>query len=368
MTSLHSQATIGNESYPLPPNWVVETLRAGIAIPAHPLALTDQLKLDDRKQRGLSRYYHAAGAKGLAVGVHTTQFEIRQPKHALLQPVLELAQETIVDCDERQGRKTVLIAGICGCERQAIEEARLARELGYHLGMVSLSALSNLDDQALVEHCRAIAHEIPIFGFYMQTAVGGRKLSVDFWRSLALIPNLIGIKIAPFDRYKTLDVLQAVTESGRGDKIVLYTGNDDNIVLDLLTKYTFFYEGRMESLRIVGGLLGHWACWTKRAVELLDTCKKTWDQQTVASDLLTLAGQVTDCNAALFDAKNNFHGCIPGVHYVLQQQGLLANLHCLDPKVGLSLGQREEINRVRASYPHLIDDAFVQENIDTWLT
>ncbi|EAQ78549.1 hypothetical protein DSM3645_26739 [Blastopirellula marina DSM 3645] len=351
----------------MPANWVVETLRAGIAIPAHPLALTDQLKLDDRKQRGLSRYYHAAGAKGLAVGVHTTQFEIRQPKHALLQPVLELAQETIRACDEKQGRKTVLIAGVCGAARQAIEEARLARELGYHLGMISLSALPDLDDRALVEHCRAIAHEIPIFGFYLQTAVGGRKLSVDFWRSLALIPNLIGIKIAPFDRYKTLDVLQAVAESGRGDEIVLYTGNDDNIVLDLLTRYTFRNNDRLQSLRIVGGLLGHWACWTKRAVELLEKCKQTWDQPDVASELLTLAGQVTDCNAALFDAKNDFHGCIPGVHYVLQQQGLLANLHCLDPQVGLSPGQREEINRVRAAYPHLIDDLFVAENRDVWL-
>ncbi|WP_207399375.1 dihydrodipicolinate synthase family protein [Bremerella alba] len=355
-------------NFPAPEPWVRESIRSGIAIPAHPLALTKNRKLDERRQRAITRYYHAAGAQGLAIGVHTTQFEIRQPQFGLYQPVLELAADTARNCDAASGSKTVLLAGICGDTKQAVAEARLARDLGYHIGMISLSSLSNATDEELVTHCRRIAAEIPIFGFYMQSAVGGRDLSPNFWRNLATVPNLVGVKIAPFDRYKTLEVIRAIAETGRSDKIALYTGNDDNIVLDLLTKYVIGEPQQTTQLRIVGGLLGHWACWTKCAVQLLQTCQATWDESTLSADLLTLAAQVTDCNAALFDARNKFDGCVVGIHYALEQQGLLDNLHLLDPKVGLSSGQRNEIDRVRSTYPQLVDDDFVKEHLDQWLS
>ncbi|MFI4874981.1 MAG: dihydrodipicolinate synthase family protein [Blastopirellula sp. JB062] len=344
-----------------------ELLRSGIVIPAHPLALTDERRLDERRQRALTRYYHAAGAQGVAVGVHTTQFEIREPKHGLLQPVLELAAETIADCDRETGRSSVLIAGVCGPTPQAVAEAQLARELGYQIGMLSLGAMPQASDDQLIAHCAAVASELPIFGFYMQTSVGGRELSIDFWRRLAEIPNLAGIKIAPFDRYKTIDVVRAIAESGRQNEVALYTGNDDAIVIDLLTQYETEVAGATVPLRIVGGLLGHWACWTQKAVEVLRQCQATWTTDQIPSSMLTLAAQVTDCNAALFDAKHRFQGCIPGVHYALQQQGLLANLHCLDPAITLSPGQQQEIDRVRAAYPHLIDDDFVRQHLDRWL-
>ncbi len=357
----------GSPSPPLPPSWVTGALREGLVIPAHPLALTSKRKLDERRQRALSRYYHAAGAGGLAVGVHTSQFEIRQPNHGLFQPMLELAAITARDCDEKTGRQTVLIAGICGETAQAVTEARLARELGYHVGMISLGALPNASDDALIAHCTTVASELPIFGFYMQTAVGGRELSESFWRRLAQIPNLIGIKMAPFNRYQTLDVLRGVADSGRADEVALYTGNDDNILCDLLTPFEVAGQSQKVRLRIVGGLLGHWACWTQKAVEQLNQCKSVRDLSQCPSHLLTLAGQVTECNAALFDVRNNFRGCIVGIHYALKEQGLLENLICLDPLAQLSPGQKEEIDRVRAAYPHLIDDSFVAEHLDQWL-
>lgn len=357
-----------NNGFPMPEAWVGEAIRAGGVIPAQPLALTDNRKLDERRQRALARYYHAAGVDGLAVGVHTTQFEIRLPEHGLLKPVLELGAETIKNRDAATGRKTVLLAGICGKTEQAVTEARLARELGYHIGMVSLSTLSSASDEELIAHCTAIAAEIPIFGFYMQTAVGGRELSRTFWRQLASIPNLVGVKIAPFDRYKTLDVVLGVAESGRSKEVALYTGNDDNIVLDLLTEYEVKDGDQSTRLRIVGGLLGHWACWTRRAVELLQTCKATWGKPAIPAELLTLAAQVTDCNAALFDVQNKFRGCIVGVHYALQKQGLLSNLLCLEHDIDLTPGQRAEIDRVHAAYPHLVDDEFVREHLDEWLS
>ncbi len=357
-----------SESFPMPEPWVREAIQSGIALPAHPLAVTTERKLDERRQRALTRYYHAAGAKGLAVGVHTTQFEIRLPKYDLFQPVLELGAETARDCDLASDRRTVLLAGICGDTRQAAAEARLAHELGYHIGMISLSSLKDATDEQLIAHCRAVAAEIPIFGFYMQSAVGGRYLSSNFWRELAAIPNLLGVKIAPFDRYKTLDVVHAIASTGRSSEIALYTGNDDNIVIDLLTKYRVGEPSQSTELRIVGGLLGHWACWTKCAVELLESCQAAWDEPNISAEMLTLAGQVTDCNAALFDARNNFYGCVVGIHYALQQQGLLENLHLLDSEIKLSPGQQQEIERVRSAYPHLVDDTFVQEYLDQWLS
>jgi dihydrodipicolinate synthase/N-acetylneuraminate lyase len=349
------------DQFPFPPAWVSERLRQGLVIPAHPLALTDARQLDERWQRALTRYYHAAGAGGIAVGVHTTQFEIRDPQHGLLELVLALAADTARQCDVAAGRQTVLIAGVCGTTPQAVGEASLARELGYHAGLLSLAALRNADDAALIQHCRTVARELPLVGFYLQPAVGGRVLSRGFWREFVEIPNVVAVKIAPFNRYQTLDVVRAVAEAGRERDVALYTGNDDNIAIDLLTEYEVAVGERTVRLRIVGGLLGHWACWTRAAVALLEECHAAVRDGSVPARLLTLAAQVTDCNAALFDAANGFAGCIAGIHEALRRQGLLANIHCLNPQEGLSPGQREEIDRVCRAYPHLTDEAFVHE-------
>jgi dihydrodipicolinate synthase/N-acetylneuraminate lyase len=332
-------------------------------IPAHPLALTRSRKLDERRQRGLSRYYHAAGAGGLAVGVHTTQFEIRKPRYGLYKPVLELAAETLAACDTASGRRTVRIAGICGGPRQAVAEAQVAREAGYHAGLLSLAALKKEPDKALLAHCQNVAREIQVMGFYLQPAAGGRLLSYRFWREFFEIPNVVAAKVAPFNRYQTLDVARALAESGRAGEVALYTGNDDHIVGDLITEYVF-PEGKV---RIAGGLLGHWACWTRRAVALLEQCKRARGRSAPAL-MLTLAAKVTDCNAAFFDAANGFAGCIPGIHEVLRRQGLLENVLCLNAKERLSPGQRAEIDRVYRAYPTLNDDAFVRENLSAWLT
>ncbi|QEF96616.1 Dihydrodipicolinate synthetase family protein [Stieleria maiorica] len=356
-----------NPDAPMPPSWVTQAIRGGIVIPAHPLALDPDGNFDQRSQRALTRYYHAAGAGGLAVGVHTTQFHIRAPQHNLLRPVLSLAAETARELDAASDRQTVLIAGICGPTDQAVLEAELARDLGYHIGLLSLAALPDASDDQLIRHCQAVARRIPIFGFYLQPAVGGRILSLDFWRRLAGLPNLVGIKISPFDRYKTLDVVRAVAEARRGNDVALYTGNDDTIVIDLLTDYEIRMNGYAKRLQIVGGLLGHWACWTQKAVELLQTCKSARQSDQMQRGLLTLAAQVTDCNAALFDAAGGFAGCIAGIQEVLFRQGLLRSPRCLDPDERLSPGQREEIDRVYNAYPHLTDDEFVTRNLDAWL-
>jgi dihydrodipicolinate synthase/N-acetylneuraminate lyase len=353
--------------FPQPPGWVKAKLREGQVIPAHPLALTVARKLDEVRQRALTRYYHAAGAGGVAVGVHTTQFAIRDAKHKLLEPVLRLAVETLVRRDAETHRKTVRIAGICGRRKQAVAEAKLARDLGYHAGLLSLGALRNATDEKLITHCQTVAQELPLFGFYLQPAAGGRPLSLKFWRHFVEIPNVVAVKIAPFNRYQTLDVLRALAESGRADQIALYTGNDDNIVADLLTEYSFFAAKGEVRLQIVGGLLGQWACWTLRAVELLDHCKRARAKRKIPSSLLTLGAQITDCNAALFDAANGFAGCVPGIHEVLTRQGLLKGTWCLDPKEALSRGQSKEIERVSEAYPQLNDDGFVREHLSEWL-
>jgi dihydrodipicolinate synthase/N-acetylneuraminate lyase len=343
---------------PMPAPEVLEALRAGQVIPAHPLALTAQRRLDERAQRALTRYYAAAGAGGIAVGVHTTQFAIREA--GLLRPVLELAAQTAREAP----RRLIRIAGICGPTPQAVAEATLARDLGYDIGLLSLSALRAADDATLLSHARAVAQVLPLFGFYLQPAVGGRVLSFAFWRRFVEIPNVVAIKLAPFNRYQTLDVVRAVADSGRAGEIALYTGNDDNIVLDLLTEHRF----GATSLRIVGGLLGHWAVWTRRAVELLDEAHRiTAGGGPIPPAMLARAVEVTDANAAFFDAANGFAGCIAGIHEVLRRQGLLAGIWCLDPREGLSPGQREEIDRVLSAYPHLSDDAFVREHRDEWL-
>jgi dihydrodipicolinate synthase/N-acetylneuraminate lyase len=354
-------------SYPLPPQFVIDALREGMVIPAHPLALTAQRQFDERHQRALTRYYHAAGAGGIAVGVHATQFEIRRPEHGLFKPVLELAAETITACDAAAGRQTVRIAGITGRTKQAVQEARFACDQGYHAGLLSLAAFDGADDDTMIEHSQAIAHEIPLFGFYLQPAAGGRVLSRAFWRRFVEIPNVIAIKIAPFNRYQTLDVIHAVAEAGRAGDIALYTGNDDNIVIDLLTDYVVPNARGEVKLSIVGGLLGHWACWTQKAVEIFQRCRTQRENGAISSDLLTLAAQVTDCNAAIFDAAHQFAGVIPGVNEVLRRQGLMESALSLKAEETLSPGQAEEIDRVYRAYPHLNDDGFVRENLARWL-
>jgi len=344
-----------------------EVLRQGVVIPASPLALDAQRRWDERRQRALWRYYIAAGAGGIAVGVHTTQFAIRDPQIGLFRPLLELACEEFDRADATRNEPLVRIAGVCGDTPQALSEAELARAMGFHAGLLSLSALKEADDDTLIAHCQRVAEVIPLVGFYLQPAVGGRVLSYRFWRRFAEIENVVAIKIAPFNRYQTLDVVRAIAEAERDD-IALYTGNDDNIVLDLLTPYRFNVGGKQVERRIVGGLLGHWAVWTKRAVELLERCHVAAQQPAIPADLLRLAIEVTDCNAAFFDAANGFRGCIAGIHEVLRRQGLLEGIWCLDPNETLSPGQADEIDRVYRSYPHLNDDAFVAEHLHEWLS
>ena len=339
-----------------------------MVIPAHPLALTAARKLDERRQRALTRYYLDAGAGGVAVGVHTTQFAIRNPRFALYRPVLALAAETVAEWERRRGRRILRVAGLVGRTRQALAEARIARDLGYHLGLLSLGALSRTTDAELIAHCRAVAEGIPLMGFYLQPAAGGRELSYRFWRRFVEIENVVGIKVAPFNRYATLDVIRAVADAGREREVALYTGNDDNIVADLLTAYRVRRRRRdgYATLRMVGGLLGHWAYWTRSAVSLLGRVRWLGRGESLA-DLLRLGAETTDANGAIFDAANHFRGCIPGIHEILRRQGLLRGRWCLDPAEELSPGQMAEIDRVLAAYPHLTDDEFVRANLDRWL-
>lgn len=350
-------------------------LRRGLVIPAHPLALTPGRALDERRQRALTRYYLDAGAGGLAVGVHTTQFAIRLPRHGLLRPVLELAGETVREWELHHPRRPrpVLIAGIVGDTSQAVAEARLARELGYHAGLLGLGALARATDRELVEHARIVGREIPLMGFYLQPAVGGRTLGYSFWRRFVELDRVVAIKIAPFNRYATGDVARAVADAGRVREIALYTGNDDSIVVDLLSVFPVLAPGarRARRVRMVGGLLGHWAFWTSKAVALLRRTHHLVRGSRLGgrapAGLLGLGTQITDANGAIFDAINGFRGCIPGIHEVLRRQGLLRGRWCLDPAEELSPGQGREIDRVLAAYPHLADDEFVRRHLDEWM-
>ncbi|HUU16091.1 MAG TPA: dihydrodipicolinate synthase family protein [Sedimentisphaerales bacterium] len=349
---------------------IIDTLRSGCVIPAHPLALKPDRKLDERRQKVLTRYYLASGAGGLAIGVHTTQFAIHDPKIGLYQPVLELAIETArtfaVSADLGE---PIMIAGIVGDTKHAVKEAGLARSLGYHLGLLSLTALRGKSIDELVDHAREVAQIIPVMGFYLQEVISQMVLPIEFWQKLVEIPNVLAIKIAPFNRYQTLDVLEAVAHSGRAGEVALYTGNDDNIISDLLTRYDFNVNGRLVSLHIVGGLLGQWACWTRRAVEYLAQIKTIHGSGTqVPQKMLTLANQLTLANKAIFDADNHFAGCIPGISYVLKQQGLLKELSTLNPDEQLSPGQADKIDKIRRDYPHLTDDDFVKDNLHKWLS
>ena len=342
-----------------------DSLARGVVIPAHPLALTAQRRLDERHQRALTRYYLDAGAGGLAVGVHTTQFEIRQPEHGLYRPVLELAAETARAWRSDSPAPIALVAGAIGPTAQAVAEAEVAASLGYDVVLLSLGALRDASDEELIVHCRAVAEVLPLFGFYLQPAVGGRVLGYRFWRAFAEIERAWAIKIAPFDRYRTLDVVRAVGDSGRTD-LALYTGNDDAIVADLVTPFPG--AGGATSRRIVGGLLGQWAVWTHSAVRLLDRARAARESAHIDAQLLRDGAALTDANAAIFDAPNAFAGCIPGIHEVLRRQGLLRGTWCLDPHETLSPGQADEIARVQRAYPELADDGFVAERLESWLT
>jgi hypothetical protein len=343
------------------PQAVLDTLRRGTVIPAHPLALGGSRELDAVSQRALSRYYIDAGAGGLAVGVHTTQFQIREA--GLYRPVLELAAETT-----RNWSRTpiVMIAGVMGRTAQAVAEGRVARDLGYHAALLGLAAMREATEDELIGHCSAVAAEIPLVGFYLQTAVGGTKLSRTFWTRFAAIENVVAIKVAPFNRYRTLDVMHGVVAAGAEDRITLYTGNDDHIVADLTLPFFVKAGGREATLRFRGGLLGHWSVWVKAAVGLLERIHALPHGAPVPADLLALDAAVTDCNAAIFDVDNEFRGCIAGCHYILNRQGLMRTIHCLDPQEGLSPGQAARIDELYRLYPHLTDDSFVAANLMRW--
>jgi len=338
-------------------------LRQGCAIPAHPLALDDDGRFDQRHQRALTRYYLDAGVRGLAVGVHSTEFAIREA--GLLAPVLELAAETMTDWARHS---TLLIAGACGPTSQAVAEAELAAQLGYHAVLLNPGGLGDADEQALLDRTRAVAEVLPVVGFYLQTSVGGRYLSPEFWTRMALIPQVLAIKVAPFDRYQTLDVARGIHQAGRADDLALYTGNDDNIVVDLLTSFDFGDGEDRHRVDVRGGLLGQWGVWAAKAVELLAMARRARaGESDLYPALLALSGRLTDANSALFDARGSFRGCIPGIKQVLKDQGLLSSTRCLDANEVLSPGQHADIDRVRREHTELTDDAFVAEHLDRWL-
>lgn len=341
-------------------------LHEGAFIPAIPLALNADREFDVRRQRAVVRYYLNAGAGGIAVAVHTTQFDIRRPDIGLLEPVLRVTAEEIAAYEKKSRRTVVRVAGVCGPAEQAVSEARLAGSLEYDAVLLSPSGLGGLTEREMAERTRSVAAEMPVIGFYLQSAVGGRRFSFDYWRALADIPHVVALKCAPFDRYRTLDLVRGCAFSNRSDQVALYTGNDDNMVVDLLTRYSFREGGREVTARFAGGLLGHWSVWTRASVRLFERLKRCRGREEIPGELLTLAAQITDCNGAFFDAANGFAGCIPGVHEVLRRQGLLDGVWCLNPNEALSPGQSEEIDRVYRMYPHLNDDEFVRQNIADW--
>ncbi|GAT88816.1 dihydrodipicolinate synthetase [Paenarthrobacter nicotinovorans] len=344
------------------PSAIAEVIRAGAVLPAHPLALDASRRLDPVRQSALTRYYIDAGADGIAIGVHTTQFGIRQ--HGLYEPVLKLAAETARSWTDRP---FALIAGVTGQTAQATIEAETAKYIGYHAVLLNVAALKGRPEQEILKHCREIAAIMPVIGFSLLPEVGGFHLSYDFWREFAAIDNVIAIKMAPFNRYRTLDIVRAVVDARAEDRVTLYTGNDDHIVLDLLAPYRIRRDGEEVNLRVRGGLLGHWSVWTREAVSLLRQIHELPDDAAVPAELLALDSVVTDCNGAIYDALNDFRGCIPGCMEVLRRQGLLDGTWCLDPDEVLSPGQLDEIDRVYRQHPTMHDDEFVKENLQRWL-
>lgn len=352
------------------PSAILDTVRRGTVIPATPLALNSRRQFDERRQRALMRYYIDAGVGGIAVGMHFTQFEIRAPGIDLYEPVLRICAEEMDSWSSQNagGRPIVKVAGISGRTESALEQARMAKDLGYHFAIASMAAFRGSMEQEMLHHMRQLAEVMPVFGFYLLTGVGGIHLPYSFWRELVEIENVVGIKIAPFDRYGTIDVTRALADSGRDEHITLYTGNDDSILYDFITPYRYGPAETARTVRIRGGLLGQWGCWTKRAVELHARLLRIVDgEEAVTPEFLTLSAQVTDANAALFDPAHNYAGSIPGVNEVLRRQGLLEGIWTLKREEVLSPGQAEEIDRVCAAYPHLTDDEFVAENLERWL-
>jgi len=352
-------------SRPIPPKGVLRRLREGVVIPAHPLALNSQRKLDERRQRALTLYYLSAGAGGIAVGVHTTQFKVHDPQVGLYRPLLQIASEAVDSCRTLTGGEVIKVAGVVGKTERAVEEAKIASQMGYHAALVSMP--KGLGMGEMVEHLKAISREIAVFGFYLQPAVGGIFLPSSFWRRAAEeVENLVAIKVAPFNRYYTLDVVRGIAEAGRAGEVALYTGNDDSIVQDLVTPFSTRVKGETITVRIVGGLLGQWAYWTERAVGLFNLIKGL-PKDSVPREVLSLGTQITDANGAVFDASNSFSGVIPGTMEVLRRSGLVESRLTLDPQEDLSPGQGEEIDRIYVAYPHLRDDPFVEENLGVWL-
>ena len=346
-------------------NAVLEIFRKGTVIPAMPLALNEKREFDQPAQEALTRYYMDAGAGGIAVGVHSTQFAIRE--HGLFEKVLQCVSDAADDWGQKTGNAVFKISGACGKTAQAVAEAQFAKGAGYHAAMLSLAAMKGSGISEMIDHCAKVAEQIPLVGFYLQTAVGGPELPYSFWKEFMKIPNVVGIKVAPFNRYKTFDVVRALCEAGKENDITLYTGNDDTIVTDLMTEYKIQCNGTYKKVRIKGGLLGHWCVWTQKAVTLLDEIHALVENgKDIPPELLTRGMEITDCNAVFFDAAHNFAGCIPGIHEVLRRQGLLKGAWCLDPNEVLSPGQSEEISRVYEAYPHLNDDDFVNSNIEKW--
>ncbi len=344
----------------------LEILKKGTVIPATPLVLDENREIDEKGIRLLMKYYLNCGVGGIATAVHTTQFEIRKPEIALFDPILKIVSEEIDGFEKKNNKVIVKVAGVCGAAEQAVREAETAKKYGYDAVLLSPGGLNSLSEAELIERTARVAEIMPVIGFYLQTAVGGRVFSYDYWEKICATENVAAIKCASFNRYQTLDVVRAAAMSERSGEITLYTGNDDNIVIDLLTEYSFDKNGKTVKRGFDGGLLGHWSVWTKKAVEIFNRIKEEKGKDAVSKEMLTLAAQVTDSNGAFFDTANNFSGCIPGLHEVLRRQGLMKNIYCLNPEETLSKGQAEEIDRVYRAYPHLNDDKFIADNIEAW--
>lgn len=345
---------------------IIQNLQDGCVIPAIPLALTEERSFDMQRQRVLLRYYLEAGADGIAAAVHTTQFEIRKPEYSLLKPILQVTSEEIDYYQKETGKTILKIAGVCGRTEQAVEEASLARSLGFDAVLLSPGGLDDLSEKALIERTENVADLIPVIGFCLQPAVGGRIFSYSYWQAVCEIDNVIAIKSAPFNRYLTLDLVKAAALSKRSRDIALYTGNDDNILFDLLTPFRFHLNGVCYEKRFAGGLLGQWSVWTHTAAALFSEIKQALHKEEIPVRLLTLAAQVTHANAAIFDQAGQFAGCIPGIHEILRRQGLLKGIWCLNPAETLSEGQSERITEICDNYAFLTDDAFVTENLARW--
>ena len=344
----------------------LQKLKNGTVIPATPLALDENRHFDEKGQRLLMNYYLNCGVGGIATAVHTTQFEIRKPEIALFEPVLKLVSEEIDRFEKKNGTVIVKVAGVCGKTEQAVEEAKLAKKYGFDAVLLSPGGLNDQTEDYMVDRTKAVAEIMPVIGFYLQTACGGRLFSYNYWERVCAVKNVVAIKCASFNRYSTLDVVRAAALSDRSEEITLYTGNDDNIVIDLLSKYQFQKNGMTVVKGFEGGLLGHWSVWTKKAVELFERIRKEKENDTVSAEMLTLAAEVTDTNSAFFDTAHNFLGCIAGLHEILRRQGLMKNIYCINPSEGLSDGQLEELDRVCKEYPHLSDDAFIQAHLEEW--